>query len=186
MTNPMFYVPTLALLIFGAVNGAVMLISPVTSRRVNLWVTYRPDCLARGSEDRPTEDAVRGPEFQFRLRGLLIFLISSYLAGEVIDVVIPGIWKPPVAPTRALPQTTSPNDIWPQIFMGLIFITLAFWLLLKPEIVHHWTLDRMGKSRKEPTRKQIRTGAGILALCSLAVGSYILWVGLKCIMVACR
>jgi LPXTG-motif cell wall-anchored protein len=186
MTNPMFYAPALALLIFGAATGALMLMSPATSRRFNYWLTYWPYFLAHGSEERPTEDASRGPEFQYRLRGLLMFLMFSYLAGEVLYVAISGIGMAPAATTRALPQTGSANDLWPQIFMGLIFVSFAFWLLLKPETAHRWALDRLGRLRKEPTRREIRIGAGILALGFLAFGLHILWVGLKCTIIACR
>jgi hypothetical protein len=186
MTNPMFYVPTLALLIFGAATGALMLISPATSRRVNYWLTYLPYSLTRGSDEHPAKNASRGPELIYRLRGLLTFLLSSFLAGEVLYVVISGIGKAPAAPTRVLPQTSSASDLWPQIFMGLIFISLAFWLLLRPETAHRWALDKLGKLRREPTRKEIQVTSGILALVSLAFGLHILWVALKCTIIACR
>lgn len=115
-----------------------------------------------------------------------MFLLFGYLAGEVLYAVRTGTHEVTSPPIRALPQSGISNGPWPQIFMGLIFVSLAFWLTLKPEITHNWALDRLGKLRREPSKKEIRLGATILALGFLTLGLFTLWGALKCFIVDCR
>jgi hypothetical protein len=184
MTNPLYYIPTLLLLGTAAALGALMLWSPTQFRRLSYWLAYG---LVRQSSEvgHRTENPSSGPQFVYRLRGLLMFLTCSYLAGEILYAVGTRTHEIPPA-IQVLPQTSSANGPWPQIFMGLIFVLLALWLMLKPEITNRWALDRLGKLRKEPTKTEIRTGAATLALGFLAFGLYTLWVALKCFIVDCR
>jgi len=163
-----------------------MLISPAASRKFNYCLTYWPFILWHSNEERPTEIPSQGIELRYRLQGLLMFLMFGYLAGEVLHVVVSRNGEPQAVPTHLPPQSNNANDPWPQIFMGLIFVSIAFRLLLKPETVHHWALERLGKLRKEPTKKEILFTSGILALSFLAFGLYIIWVSLKCNIIACR
>ena len=186
MSGLLVFSLSLLVLIFGALNGAVMLVSPATHRRLSFQVTYWPYRLLHRTAEIPEASGAHGPEFLYRLQGLGIFTGFSLGAGLMFKMVIREAQNATPASVATLPPPGHTGGIWSSVFFGLIFIATGVVLLLKPEVSVYWAEMRMGKFKPKPTRKDLRVGSGMLALCSIAFGLLAIWFGVRCVVTACQ
>jgi hypothetical protein len=177
---------SLLILIFGALNGALMLASPITYRRLSYRVTYWPYRLLHRTAEIPVVDHARGPDLLTRLQGLGIFMMSGLMAGLMFNILMREGPKSTPASVGTVRQTVHRGGIWSSIPFSLFFIAMGVLLLLRPEITHHWAEMRMGKFERQPTRKSLRIGSGILAICLIASGLLGIWFGVRCAVTACQ
>jgi hypothetical protein len=177
---------SILILIFGALNGALMLASPATYRRLSFRIAYWPYRILHRSAEIPVASGARGPDFLYRLQGLGIFTAFSFGAGLMFKMLMREARQATPASVATLPHAVRTGGIWSSIFLGLIFIATGVLLLVKPEIGQYWTEMRMGKLEPKPTRKNLRIGSGILALCLFAFGLLAIWFGARCVVTACQ
>lgn len=170
---------SLLFLIFGALNGALMLASPATYKRLSYRVAYWPYRLLHRAVEGPVPSRAGGPDLLYRLQGLGIFTVFSCGVALMLKMMMREVKKAPPASVATLPQAAHTGGIWPSVFLGLVFIAMGLLLLIKPEIAHHWTEMRMGKLEPKPSRKKLRIGAGILALCMIAFGLLAIYNGVR-------
>jgi hypothetical protein len=185
MSNLMGFSLSLLILIFGALNGALMLTSPATYRRLSFRITYWPYRLLHRTSQIPVASSTRGPDFLYRLQGLGIFTVFSCMAGLMFKMVMREAQGATPAFVR-LPPTAHAGGIWSSIVLGLVFVATGVVLLLKPEIAQHWAEMRMGKLEPRPTRRDLRIASGVLAFCSIAFGLLAIWFGTRCAVTACK
>lgn len=177
---------SLLVLIFGALNGALMLASPATYRRLSFWVTYWPYRILHRTGEIPVVTGVRGRDFLYRLQGLGIFIVFSFMAGLMCKMLVREAQGAMPAPVPAIPQPPHAGGIWSPIFLGLVFIATGVVLLIEPEINQHWAEMKMGKFEPKPSRRYFQIGSRIFALCLIGFGLLVSWSGVRCIVIACH
>ena len=186
MSNLMGFSLSLLILIFGALNGALMLTSPAAYRRLSFRITYWPYHLLHRTSQIPVASSTRGPDFLYRLQGLGIFTVFSCMAGLMFKMVIREAQGATPASAPTLPPSAHSGSIWSSAFLGFFFIVTGVLLLLKPEIAQHWAEMRMGKLEPRPTRRGLRIASGVLAFCSIAFGLLAIWFGTRCAVTSCK